>query len=336
MARNGTFSLNIGWQALLSDLSVHGGHVLRKAGLPDDTLSRDNHALTTAEYFRFWGALEDEVRDPLFALRIVETVSAESFDPPLFAALCSANLLQAVQRLAKYKQLVAPMSLDVEVDKAGAMTISPRWLSAHSEVPYSLQVAELAFFLKLARLATREPVHALRVCLPITPPRAYAQQYEKYFGTAVRGSAGPSIAFSATDLRRPFLTLNEGMWRAFEPDLRRRLNELDAAATTSERVRAVLLELLPASSATIERTAERLGMSKRTLQRRLEDEGHSFRSLVNGTRESLARHYLKNTSMSGGEIAFLLGFEDPNSFYRAFHEWTGQTPDSARIQVSVN
>lgn len=77
-------------------------------------------------------------------------------------------------------------------------------------------------------------------------------------------------------------------------------------------------------------------MSKRTLQRRLEDEGHSFRSLVNGTRENLARHYLNNTSMSGGEIAFLLGFEDPNSFYRAFHEWTGQTPDSARIQSSLN
>lgn len=336
MARNGTFSLNIGWQALLSDLGVHSGHVLRKAGLPDDILSRDNHGLTTAEYFRFWGALEDEVHDPLFALRIVETVSAESFDPPLFAALCSANLLQAVQRLAKYKQLVAPMSLDIEVDEAGAMTISPRWLSAPSEVPYSLQVAELAFFLKLARLATREPVRALRVCLPTTPTRAYAQQYEKYFGTTVRGSAGPSIAFSATDLRRPFLTLNEGMWRVFEPDLRRRLNELDATATTSERVRAVLLELLPASSATIERTAERLGMSKRTLQRRLEDEGHSFRSLVNGTRENLARHYLNNTSMSGGEIAFLLGFEDPNSFYRAFHEWTGQTPDSARIQSSLN
>lgn len=336
MARNGTFSLDIGWQALLSDLGVRSDHVLRKAGLPDDILSRAGHGLTTAEYFRFWYALEDEVRDPLFALRIVETVSAESFDPPLFAALCSANLLQAVQRLAKYKQLVAPMSLDIEVDETGAMTISPRWLSTQSEVPCSLQVAELAFLLKLARLATREPVRALRVCLPTPPPRACVQPYERHFGTAIRGSAGPSITFSAADLRRPFLTLNEGMWRVFEPDLRRRLNELDATATTSERVRAVLLELLPAGSATIEHTAERLGMSKRTLQRRLGDEGHSFRSLLNGTREHLARHYLSSTSMSGGEIAFLLGFEDPNSFYRAFHEWTGQTPDSARIQSHLN
>ena len=77
-------------------------------------------------------------------------------------------------------------------------------------------------------------------------------------------------------------------------------------------------------------------MSKRTLQRRLESEGQNFRVLVNATRESLARHYLAKTAMSGGEIAFLLGFEDPNSFYRAFQDWTGQTPDSARAAMRVH
>ena len=146
----------------------------------------------------------------------------------------------------------------------------------------------------------------------------------------------PSITFTAADALRPFLTVNEGMWRVFEPDLRRRLGELDVTATTAQRVRAVLLELLPGNAATIEKAAERLGMSKRTLQRRLEDEGANFRALVSSTRESLARHYLGNTRMSGGEIAFLLGFEDPNSFYRAFQDWTGQTPDSARHAMRPN
>lgn len=272
----------------------------------------------------------------MFPLRIVEKVSAEVFNPPLFAALCSANLMQAVQRLAKYKQLVAPMSLEVNVGKVGELTVSPRWLSVQTDVPYSLQVAEIAFFLRLARLATREPVKALRVTLPELPPSAYVKRYENYFGVPVNQGESPSITFNTVDALRPFLTANEGMWRVFEPDLRRRLSELDATATTAERVRAVLLELLPSNSATIEKTAERLGMSKRTLQRRLEDEGENFRALVNATRESLARHYLGNTTMSGGEIAFLLGFEDPNSFYRAFLDWTGQTPDSARQAMRLN
>lgn len=97
----------------------------------------------------------------------------------------------------------------------------------------------------------------------------------------------------------------------FEPDLRRRLSELDAAATTVERVRAVLLELLPSNMATIEKAAERLGLSKRTLQRRLEDEGANFRALVNATRESLARHYLGSTTMTGGRSRSCWGSKTP-------------------------
>ncbi|HEX7804095.1 MAG TPA: AraC family transcriptional regulator [Pseudoxanthomonas sp.] len=336
MTRNKTFPMDIGWQALLKDFGMRPVHVLRRAGLPEDLLSRGDRALSTEEYFRFWRGLEAEARDALFPLRIVEAVTTESFSPPLFAALCSANLVQATQRLAKYKQLVAPMSLEIEVDKRGELSLSPLWLLAQGDVPCSLQVAEIAFFVRLARLATREPVKATRVTLPELPPTRYAKRYEDFFGVPVRPAAGPSITFAAEDALRPFLTLSEGMWRAFEPELRRRLNELDATASTSERVHALLLELLPSSSATIEVVAERLAMSKRTLQRRLEDEGENFRALVSSTRESLAHHYLQNTAMSGGEIAFLLGFEDPNSFYRAFQDWTGQTPDSARHAARLN
>lgn len=149
----------------------------------------------------------------MFPLHLLEMVSAEVFDPPLFAALCSANLMQAVQRLAKYKQLVAPMGLEVDVDRAGALTVSPRWLSVQTEVPYSLQVAEVAFFLRLARLATREPVQALRVVLPRLPPGAYARRYERFFGVPVRHGEAPAITFGAADALRPFLTVNEGMAR---------------------------------------------------------------------------------------------------------------------------
>lgn len=336
MTRNQSFPLDIGWQLILKDLGFQPAHVLRRAGLPQDLLSRPGQSLSTTQYLCFWQSLEDEAADPLFALRIIESVSAESFNPPVFAALCSANLMQAVQRLAKYKQLVAPMSLDIEVAGNGDLTLSPRWLLAQGDIPYSLQVAELAFFVRLVPLATREPVNALGVTLPALPPAAHARQYASFFGVPVQRGASLSIRFAAVDALRPFLTLNEGMWRVFEPDLRRRLSELDATAATAERVRALLLELLPSNAASIEEVAARLCMSKRTLQRRLEDEGENFRALVNGTRESLARHYLENTALSGTEIAFLLGFEDPNSFYRAFLDWTGQTPDRARHALRLN
>ncbi|ASQ15724.1 AraC family transcriptional regulator [Enterobacter cloacae] len=335
MARNRTFSLNIGWRTLLKDAGLTPPDILRKAHLPDDTFSRAESGLDTEEYIRLWHAIETGMNSPAFPLPLVEKVSAEVFDPPLFAALCSINMMQAVQRLARYKQLIAPMVLETAVDHNGILTVSPRWLSA-TNIPTSLQVAELAFLLKLARLATREPIRALKVLLPQPPTGAQAGHFTRFFGTDISHGEKPAISFSATDALRPFLPVNEGMWQVFEPELRRRLSELDVTASTSERVRAVLLELLPGNEATIEKTAERLGMSKRTLQRRLEDEGENFRALINTCRENLARHYLRNTSLPGYEIAFLLGFEDPNSFYRAFMVWTGQTPETAREAMRPN
>ena len=76
--------------------------------------------------------------------------------------------------------------------------------------------------------------------------------------------------------------------------------------------------------------ARSLAISTRTLQRRLQEEGTNYQAALNATRESLARHYLRNEGMSVGQISFLLGYESPSSFYRAFHSWTGQTPETAR------
>lgn len=158
----------------------------------------------------------------------------------------------------------------------------------------------------------------------------HPRDYTEYFGVPVQHGPTPRISFSAEDAARPFLTANEKMWEFFEPELKRRLADLVQSATTEERVGAALLELLPSGATSIEAVAKKLGTSSRTLQRRLKEEGQRFQNLLDRTRESLAKYYLKTSSMTGAEISFLLGFEDPNSFFRAFHAWTGQTPRSMR------
>ena len=72
--------------------------------------------------------------------------------------------------------------------------------------------------------------------------------------------------------------------------------------------------------------AKELGMSDRTLQCRISDEGSPFRQLLNETRHELVRQYLVDPSVEITEAAFLGGYEDPNSFYRAFRSWEGTTP----------
>ena len=133
-----------------------------------------------------------------------------------------------------------------------------------------------------------------------------------------------------SDADRSFLTSNEGLWSAFEPELRTRLAQLDASVTVGQRVRSVLLEALPGGGIEMEDVARRVGMSRRTLQRHLESEGLTYTDLLQSTRHALAEHYLVKTDLPVAEISFLLGFEEPNSFFRAFRGWCSQSPERFR------
>lgn len=95
----------------------------------------------------------------------------------------------------------------------------------------------------------------------------------------------------------------------------------------------MLLEMLPGGRLSIEQVAQELALSKRTLQRRLKDIGTSFQEELSVVRKELALHYLEHSRVSNTEIAYLLGYDDPNSFFRAFQAWNGTTPESVRSQL---
>ena len=100
----------------------------------------------------------------------------------------------------------------------------------------------------------------------------------------------------------------------------------DIAKGTVEALKRLIAELLPDERPTIERVAPRLGMSIRTLQRRLRDWGQSFEGIVDDTRREIAIARLTAGHTSITETAFLLGYSDLSHFTRAFRRWAGTTP----------
>lgn len=326
MSRALGFPVEPAWALVLTDLGVRPSNVLRRAELPEDLFSRAGARLSTSQYFAFWHALTVEVDDPVFPLRFAEAVRSESFSPPLFAALCSPDLLTACRRISHYKRLVAPMKLEVSFHDR--LDIDFEWLEANVQPPPTLVACEFVFFVRLAQMATRHPVRpaAVRSTVDLGPLRAY----EDFFGVRIEPARTSGLSFSREDAQRPFMTANPAVWSAFEPMLQSNLEDLDESATTADRVRATLLDGLPSGRSSMDTVARRLAMSRRTLQRRLRTEGTSFQRILRLTREQLARHYLGNTQLPASEISFLLGFEEPNSFYRALNDWTGQTPEGMR------
>lgn len=321
-----SYGIDTTWRTLLKELGVVPANALRRAGLADDLLQQPSVRLAPEDYYKLWDSVEAETGDPLFPLRLCEAIR-EAFSPPMFAALCSPNLLVAAQRLAQYKALIGPMRLDIG-EARDIVSFELRWIDSPLVPPVSLVMTELLLFVTIARLGTREIVCPLELVTTVLP--SPAAPYEAFLRARVQRGASHRLTFTAADASRPFLTSNASVWAAFEPELRQRLADLEAAVTTSKRVRAALLEALPSGLATMEGVAHKLALSKRTLQRRIEAEGTTFQQILKETREALARHYLEKTTLPAEEISFLLGFDEPNSFYRAFRAWTGTTPEKLR------
>ena len=190
--------------------------------------------------------------------------------------------------------------------------------------------AELAFLVRLARLASKREIRPIAVEM-VKPPAS--GEYALFFGKPVRAGPFNRVVFSREDAKVPFLSANPSLFASFEPDLRARLDQLERAATWTDRVRAVLMEGLPSGHSDAGNAAKRLGISARGLQRKLAGEKTSFQTELRSLRRRLAESYLRDTELSSPEISFLLGYGDPNSFIRAFHIWTGTTPEAHRSAV---
>ena len=321
------FTVFSGWKVLLQDMGLNAEHILALAQLPGDLFSRKDATVSVEQYFGLWQAIETVAGRDEMPLLLGQSISVEAFSPPIFAGLCSPNLQVALQRLSTFKKLIGPMKLMVDI-QPGHTSLSMECLSATVPIPRSLALTELVFFTQLGRIGTRHRIEPLEIVTPVFPDDS--APYEAFFGRPIKQGTVTCVRFSTEDAVRPFLTASEAMWSCLEPDLRKRLSDLDTDASMSQRVRAALLEGLPAGQFSIQAVANNLAISKRTLQRQLSEESSSFSGILNATREELARHYLRSQPISNGEIAFLLGFEEVNSFLRAFKDWTGTTPRSFR------
>lgn len=323
------FVIDLGWNALLGELGLRPAHLLRAAGLPEDLFTRPRPTVSPEGFNRLFDALVNAIDHEAPGLILGQAISPEVFSPPLFAAYCCEDLTAAANRLAQYKPLIGPLKLEAH-SMAGGLELTFE-AEPGIDLPEEYVAAELVFLVALARRATRYAVRPIAVEL-VRPPRQ--KGYAEFFGTPVRPGPFNRVVFAPRDARRPFLSANPALFAAFDPDLRARLDELQRNASIADRVRSALMESLPGGHPDVGTVARRLGMSSRTLQRKLGAEGTGFQEVLQDLRERLARDYLKKTGLSSSEISFLLGYDDPNSFTRAFHTWTGTTPEALRRRAS--
>lgn len=318
------FWLDPSIRVLIADLGISPAVVLRRAGLPGDLFSRGTLTLDAAPYYRFLKAVDAELESGYLPVEIARKSAAEGFAVPVFACLCSRDLRAAARRLVDYKPLVSPVGITVTSTVRTGLTITFDW-SQLPQPPTMLVWTELLFAVAVARLAIRTRVIPTQLVGPRVSADA-AEAIRDYAGIEPTFGRRSAVRFDHETATAPFLTANTAMLETFDPSIRVQLVDLDRTATFTERVRVALIELLPSGRSAIGDVAHHLATSSRTLQRRLNQEETTFQLLLATSREQLAHHYLNDQDLPEPQIAFLLGYEDPASFRRAFRDWTGATP----------
>lgn len=309
------------YKRVLEYFGICVDEVLRRAGLPEDIFIHKTPTVTPAEFLRFMDTVGNMITDPRIPIEIASVDRIETFSPPVFAAYCSKNGRTCIDRLGRYKKLMGPMRYVITEDPE-TLRVEITTDDSEAVVSQFLTEVEIVFLINILRKATKDEIIPITIQMqqPVTDA-----EFLRFSGCPIHKDDHNVIAFHPADMEIPFITQNDAMWDYFEPELKRRLSELEDNDSFCVRVRTVLTELLPGGRSLIDDVSKKLGISKRTLQRRLAEENSGFHKELDQTRELLAKHYIRDTGMDSSDIAYLLGYQELNSFLRAFKKWTGMS-----------
>ncbi|WP_310449626.1 AraC family transcriptional regulator [Sulfuritalea sp.] len=315
------------WEGI-KRVGLDRAEVVRRAALPLNVL-KDDTPISTAQFFALWRAIEAVSQDATIGLRIALCLDGAVMPLAFVAAQHARDFRDALNRVARFKRLCAPEDV-VLTEDGDRGDIVVHWPHAGSgSIPYSLVDATMVSFLELGRRGTSERL--VPIALELARPAASRSALERHFGCQVRFDATEDlIRFRRDDLDKRFATYNKELLEVLAPELDRRLEQHMVSESVAEQTRWVLRRRLTAGRPDIRSVAAELAMSERSLQRRLTDEGVSFQTLMSDTRHQLALEHLADASLTLIEVAYLLGYEDQNSFFRAFRQWEGQTPSAWR------
>ncbi len=243
------------------------------------------------------------------------------------------NLRASYARAERYARVLTSVSTYEFITEAGA---SYMVLNRAGERTLGLRLSNeqtIVAVTQISREVSPEPFNPAAVYFRHASP-GDVSAHEEYFGCPVYyGADRDALEVSEENLARPNRLGDAGVAAFIDLHLDEELEAVAMEKDLAARVREAVANALSSGVPTISDIAGTFGMSGRTLQRRLAEDGHTFQALVDAARRELAERLLEATDYSLAEVAFLTGFSDQSAFTRAFKRWAGQTPRSFRLAV---
>lgn len=247
----------------------------------------------------------------------------------------AVDLRGSFERAHRYARVLTSVSrYEVELSGSGAFF----HLLRDGERRLGLRMsneASITSALTISREVSSRPVEPKAVFFKHPPPRT-TEAHEQFFGCPVLFDADrDAFLLPRESLEVPNKVGDAGIAQFIDGHLEKEVAQKADEVSLEQRVRVQISTTLSEGVPKISDVAKPLGMSGRTLQRRLSENGSSFQALVDEARRQLAERLLLESPYGIAEVAYLTGFSDQSAFTRAFKRWAGQTPRSYRLSAQA-
>ena len=288
---------------------------------------------------KFWLMIEDISQDAMIGLKIGQRINIKSLNVLGYSILSSVSIREGLKRFIRYQEIVGECINikfeDNDSDSPQDVALTFELDGDKLDVSYHSVDLVMAAFVNLCRTALWDRFNISAMSLRRKKP-SNIECYSEFFGVNVSFNNDKNLIVLNRDifeLQQSFgneniASVNEHLVREYLLNSKSRLSLLD-------EIRGIISKELASGPPRKAKVACLLNVSPKTLQRRLRDNGINYNELVESVRKSEAKTYLANPNVSIAETSYLLGFSEPNSFYRAFKRWFGMTPTIYREKYNI-
>ncbi len=312
-------------RSLLEILTRNGIDLHRyfiELNLETEILTNPDACLSDVDLVRLWEESSKRLDDDLLGLHVGEQATIGRWGLVDHLAMNSKTLREMIQNTIDFRRVVVNVDKTINLRREADLAIVSFYTKSIDLRHY--YEAETVYASRLARFVLATDIGLREIRFKHQLPRA-TSEYERIFGVPVRfGQKENALVFANDDLDRPTAHTNPILQEILREQAEKMLSIIDNETLLSEKVKEILItDLL---GFTIDRVAEQLMLSVRTMQRKLNEEGLTYRQIVDSVRKERARKYLEEKLLTLGEISYFLGFSEASSFNQAAKRWFGKTP----------
>lgn len=304
--------------------------ILKKAGLTLAEIEDPAVRLHVRKQITFLNLVAEALKDGLLGFHLALLPDLRSLGLLYYVAASSGNLSEALKRMARYSTIVNE-GVALKYFNGGDIGVAFDYVGISRHLDRQQIVFFVTLLLRVCRQLAGQRLSPARVRL--AHRGAMSPELLEFFGTEIKFDADvDDIALGTGAGQLPIITADSYLHTL----LVKYCDEAIAArpahrATFRTSVENAIAPVLPHSKVRLDEIARKLGVSQRTLSRRLALEGVTFSEVLERLRADLAGRYLSERDLSISQIAWLLGYQEVSAFTHAFKRWTGRTPRAARV-----